>query len=128
MCLYFCVKYRNEIECLSESDSEGCIHLDTSSDDDETLLSPKKKRKKENNNDDNNECKNASNNANNDDDNDDEKGLCVVCQDTKADHVVIPCGHLVLCKECVNDLDTEMKSTCVLCRANVTNIIKIYTA
>ena len=40
--------------------------------------------------------------------------------------VCVPCGHLVLCQECVNDFDEESKKTCVLCRADITMIIKTF--
>jgi hypothetical protein len=53
---------------------------------------------------------------------------CVVCQDRKAAHATVPCGHHCLCDECAADLvsSTERSSRCPLCRAQVQSTLKIY--
>jgi Zinc finger, C3HC4 type (RING finger) len=53
---------------------------------------------------------------------------CVVCQDRKAAHAVVPCGHHCLCNECaVNLVATAAGShRCPLCRTHVQSTLKIY--
>jgi Zinc finger, C3HC4 type (RING finger) len=53
---------------------------------------------------------------------------CVVCQDRKAAHAVVPCGHHCLCDECaVNLVATAAGSRrCPLCRTHVQSTLKIY--
>ncbi|KAL7576467.1 hypothetical protein ACA910_017976 [Epithemia clementina (nom. ined.)] len=42
----------------------------------------------------------------------DDNRTCVICLEEKADHVLIPCGHVCLCKSC-----QASTRTCPLCRA-----------
>jgi hypothetical protein len=50
---------------------------------------------------------------------------CVVCQDRKAAHATVPCGHHCLCDECASDL-TGRSGRCPLCRTQVQSTLKIY--
>jgi len=49
---------------------------------------------------------------------------CVVCMDNKPCVVIVACGHLVLCEECCNSLNS-----CPICRKEFTKeqCIKVYT-
>jgi hypothetical protein len=46
---------------------------------------------------------------------------CVVCLDKPPTHAFIPCGHMVCCEECVSRL-----TQCPMCRAQVSNRLKVY--
>lgn len=56
-----------------------------------------------------------------DDDGDDDSpnaqqtGLCVLCWDGKADHVLIPCGHICLCSACCRDNLYALRNKCPVC-------------
>jgi len=47
---------------------------------------------------------------------------CVVCLDSSADHVVVPCMHMCLCERC----SSRVSSECPTCRAPITNIQKVF--
>lgn len=47
--------------------------------------------------------------------------ICKVCWCKEAIYVMIPCGHLSLCLDCVS---TQIK--CVICRKKANSIIKIF--
>lgn len=57
-----------------------------------------------------------------DDDNDD---LCVVCMEKRADTMVLPCEHNVVCKECSLQLEKDAlnKDKCVKCRRDVVHVL-----
>jgi hypothetical protein len=46
---------------------------------------------------------------------------CVVCLDSEATHVVVPCGHICLCADCTMDL-----KACPLCRTPLVQTMRIY--
>lgn len=50
--------------------------------------------------------------------------VCKVCLDSKADFIMIPCGHLC-CEVCMNRMNSE-NTRCYFCRRNVVDIIKVY--
>eukprot|EP00931_Biecheleriopsis_adriatica_P104750 TRINITY_DN7938_c0_g1_i1.p1 TRINITY_DN7938_c0_g1~~TRINITY_DN7938_c0_g1_i1.p1 ORF type:complete len:530 (+),score=89.34 TRINITY_DN7938_c0_g1_i1:143-1732(+) len=52
-----------------------------------------------------------------------EVGLCVVCFDADATHVVIPCGHQCVCAACSGQL-----ATCPVCRGSATQFIKVFAS
>jgi chromosome segregation ATPase len=47
---------------------------------------------------------------------------CVICLDHFADHVVIPCGHLAICRTCSAAAATQ----CPVCRQSVDLIVQVY--
>ena len=47
---------------------------------------------------------------------------CFVCLEFESDHVLVPCGHLGLCSQCV----TKVKSTCPICKTPIQSTMKIY--
>jgi len=51
---------------------------------------------------------------------------CVVCQDERADHAFVPCGHKCLCKVCDLKLKRIGDYLCPLCRQPATRTLKIY--
>lgn len=48
---------------------------------------------------------------------------CVVCLDSKADHVVVPCGHVCLCQPC--SAKVRRTGLCPVGRCVVGNVLKI---
>ena len=57
----------------------------------------------------------ASAKSNNDDE-------CVICWNATATHVVVPCGHLCMCPDCV---PKELES-CPVCRGPMAHVMKVY--
>jgi predicted nuclease with TOPRIM domain len=51
-----------------------------------------------------------------------DQGKCVICLDGFADHVVIPCGHLALCKDC----HVGGTRQCPVCRQPVPSVHQVY--
>jgi len=51
---------------------------------------------------------------------------CVVCQDERADHAIVPCGHKCVCKVCDLELKRIGDYLCPLCRQPATRTLKIY--
>jgi len=49
---------------------------------------------------------------------------CVICLTGPRTHVLIPCGHKLMCEICAAQ---RMCSTCPICRANITSIIRIFS-
>lgn len=54
--------------------------------------------------------------------------LCVICLSSPAIFAMIPCGHLILCEECLNEYSNTL-NTCYLCRTTLIppKYLKIYT-
>lgn len=52
---------------------------------------------------------------------DDLHKLCVVCLLEPADHVLLPCGHVCVCKRCA-----ALVKTCPMCRADVSERKRVY--
>jgi len=48
---------------------------------------------------------------------------CVVCLEGDATHVLVPCGHHCLCAQCA-----KAQKQCPLCRAPVTQTVRLYSA
>ena len=44
---------------------------------------------------------------------------CIICMETKATHVIVPCGHFCLCARCARN-----QNQCPLCRAPAVHIIQ----
>lgn len=50
---------------------------------------------------------------------------CIICMDAKANTIVLPCGHTVVCSACSVKLrDTNDARTCVRCRRPITSILE----
>ena len=52
---------------------------------------------------------------------DDSNKLCVVCLLEPADHVLLPCGHVCVCKACA-----ALLMECPICRANISERKHVY--
>jgi hypothetical protein len=53
--------------------------------------------------------------------------VCVVCQDSPAEHALVPCGHQCLCQDCsAQIMRTQQLAVCPLCRVRATSTLKIY--
>lgn len=50
------------------------------------------------------------------------EGLCIVCMEDAASHVVVPCGHLALCQRCSG----LASSKCPLCRQAAERVIRVF--
>ncbi|EER16208.1 hypothetical protein Pmar_PMAR003671, partial [Perkinsus marinus ATCC 50983] len=47
-------------------------------------------------------------------------GRCVICLQRRAEVVLVPCGHMVLCRECYGEIRSEaaeVLDTCLVCKA-----------
>jgi hypothetical protein len=44
--------------------------------------------------------------------------LCVVCLENTRDEVLVPCGHMVLCRYCCQDIMQDSKA-CPVCREDI---------
>lgn len=49
--------------------------------------------------------------------------ICIVCRDGLRTHALIPCGHKVLCADCIPRLEQER---CPLCNNNFTSYLRIW--
>lgn len=52
-----------------------------------------------------------------------EEELCKVCRDNERTHALIPCGHYVLCADCVSRLENEC---CPICNCEFTSTMRIW--
>lgn len=57
---------------------------------------------------------------------DDEPNDCIICCTNKANTLVLPCMHVVVCKECSNKLETDELNAhkCVMCRQNIESVLE----
>ena len=69
-----------------------------------------------------NKSNDNNDNDTNDDPMDDDDDVCVVCMDGKKTQICTPCGHLCLCKDCVNVINNK----CPICRADC-KVIQVFT-
>jgi len=53
----------------------------------------------------------------------DDEDICVVCRDGLRTHALIPCGHKVLCADCLSELDPQR---CPICNSNYTSFLRIW--
>jgi tetratricopeptide (TPR) repeat protein len=54
--------------------------------------------------------------------------MCVVCLSSPAVFAMIPCGHLILCEDCLKDHSSNLQS-CYLCRVELTppKYLRVFT-
>lgn len=49
---------------------------------------------------------------------------CIICMDAKADTMVLPCMHQVVCRACSRALqDTDNATRCVICRQDIKEVV-----
>ena len=55
-------------------------------------------------------------------------GACVVCLDARPTHVLVPCGHKVMCSSCAAKLDAGRAASrrCPICRATIEHITRVW--
>ena len=53
-------------------------------------------------------------------------GECMVCMDAAVSHVMIPCGHLCVCEQCVAILRVNPCQTCPHCRSSMQKVYIIW--
>jgi hypothetical protein len=51
---------------------------------------------------------------------------CVVCLDARPTHVALGCGHLSTCDTCTESCYSKAGSPCVVCRAPVSGVLKVF--
>ena len=54
----------------------------------------------------------------------DEK-MCVICLSAEKNTVVMPCGHLSVCKECATELARSRQPDCPICRKKVQSFVPL---
>ncbi|CAI0434441.1 unnamed protein product [Linum tenue] len=52
--------------------------------------------------------------------------VCIICWDAPVQGACVPCGHMAGCMECLSDIKGK-KGTCPVCRAKLTQVIKLYS-
>ncbi|WIA10908.1 hypothetical protein OEZ85_011073 [Tetradesmus obliquus] len=57
---------------------------------------------------------------------DDDDMLCVVCMESPRNIVLVPCGHLVLCEACYQEMQQANMRCCPMCREEITDDAKVY--
>ncbi|KAH9682007.1 putative E3 ubiquitin-protein ligase XBAT35 [Citrus sinensis] len=50
---------------------------------------------------------------------------CVICLDAPAEGACVPCGHMAGCMSCLNEVKAK-KWGCPVCRANISQVIRLY--
>lgn len=50
---------------------------------------------------------------------------CVVCMENQKEYVCVPCGHRAMCEQCAHSIQ-EAYPRCPMCRADITQVIKVY--
>ena len=48
--------------------------------------------------------------------------ICKICMNNKITHILIPCGHFIICSKCINILKKKNIFKCPFCRINVKKI------
>lgn len=56
----------------------------------------------------------------------DTSASCVICLDALKEGACVPCGHVVGCMNCLNDIKAKNWG-CPVCRAKINQVIKLYT-
>lgn len=56
---------------------------------------------------------------------DSEEDTCIVCLNRRANTLFLPCGHSIVCKTCLTEIEsTSNRDMCILCRTPITE--KLY--
>lgn len=56
------------------------------------------------------------------------QGLCVICMDGQATHLLISCGHMSFCKSCASRLLTGQNPRCPICQTPSTSSVEVFQA
>ncbi|KAF3637497.1 putative E3 ubiquitin-protein ligase XBAT35 [Capsicum annuum] len=55
-----------------------------------------------------------------------EPALCIICWEGSVEGACVPCGHMVGCIQCLNQIKSK-KGECPICRVKIDQIIKLYS-
>lgn len=55
----------------------------------------------------------------------DSSSSCVICWEAPIEGACIPCGHMVGCMSCLNEIKAK-KGDCPVCRAKINQVVKLY--
>jgi len=58
---------------------------------------------------------------------DEEEQVCVICLAQPKTHAFVPCGHRCVCQGCGEEMMNSEHAACPICRAKVTQMLKIFT-
>lgn len=50
---------------------------------------------------------------------DDDLHMCVVCMEEPRSIVLVPCGHMALCKDCCQQIMANQPASCPMCCQNI---------
>ncbi|KAK9087633.1 hypothetical protein Syun_030027 [Stephania yunnanensis] len=56
----------------------------------------------------------------------DDSSSCAICLDAPIEGACIPCGHMAGCMSCLNEIKTK-KWGCPVCRANIDQVLRLYS-
>lgn len=52
---------------------------------------------------------------------------CSICQTNKSNYVIVPCGHVCLCQECIsNKFHEKLNNKCPICRGECKYLTKLF--
>ncbi|KAL3333914.1 hypothetical protein AABB24_030602 [Solanum stoloniferum] len=55
-----------------------------------------------------------------------EPALCIICWEASVEGACVPCGHMVGCMQCLNQIKSK-KGECPICRVKIDQVIKLYS-
>ncbi|KAL3823057.1 hypothetical protein ACHAXA_011109 [Cyclostephanos tholiformis] len=55
-----------------------------------------------------------------------EENLCIVCEDSKKQVILLPCKHMCLCKNCASEHIPDTLTECPMCRAKIEDSMEVY--
>lgn len=56
-----------------------------------------------------------------------EQSICTICYTKECNTVIVPCGHLTCCYDCINEYhNSNQDKGCPICRTNIVCLTKIY--
>lgn len=53
-------------------------------------------------------------------------GMCIICESSKKQVVIVPCGHICMCLKCMKKLKDSSRPRCPLCRGRILEFIYVY--
>lgn len=58
--------------------------------------------------------------------NEHEPALCIICWEASVEGACVPCGHMVGCMQCLNQIKSK-RGECPVCRVKIDQVIKLYS-
>lgn len=55
-----------------------------------------------------------------------DEDVCLICLDQMKVYAAIPCGHLQICSNCIEEFKKNSGGTCLVCRTPYTTMLRIY--